>query len=306
MAYRIRPQHRADDEIRRIVIERVDEADAALSAPRERLAEGVHEARKRFKEIRAVLRLVRKPLGRAFASENTRYRDLARRLAEFREATAMVEAWDVLAAAQPRRFGSPAMARVRGRLAERADTAADGGGAGEDVPAVREALAQARTAVNRWPLKGRGFGLLRPGLHRGYRDGGRRLADVSEALTAGRLHEWRKRVKDQWYHTCLLQRCWRSMLGARRKALKQLSDTLGDEHDLAVMQALLSQEPALFGAASTRAAVADALDKRRGGLQHDALALGRRLYAESPEALVVRWRAYWRIARAEWRRPVVF
>ena len=54
----------------------------------------MHQARKRFKELRALLRLVREPLGARFKLDNRRLRDVGRRLAESRDAAAMLESWD--------------------------------------------------------------------------------------------------------------------------------------------------------------------------------------------------------------------
>ena len=90
MAYRIRPQCNVAKEVRSAALDRIDEARRALKLPAAQRAEGVHQARKRFKELRALLRLVREPLGDSFQRENRCARDLGRALAESREATAML------------------------------------------------------------------------------------------------------------------------------------------------------------------------------------------------------------------------
>ncbi|MFB4203736.1 hypothetical protein KBTX_03894 [wastewater metagenome] len=294
--YRIDPRRGADDEVRRVVADRIERADEALALPGDRRAEGVHEARKRLKEIRAVVRLLRPHLGRRFRGENTRYRDIARGLSGMRDAAALVECWDALAADEPRRFSSTAMQRVRERLAARADEAGQGADA-DAIAAARQSLGDARAALTDWPLPRGGFALFRGGLARTFGDGARALAAVEKGVTDERLHEWRKRVKDHWYHTCLFERCWPEMLEARRRCLKGLSDALGDDHDLAVMHALMAEEPALFGAAATRAAIVRAVSRRRTRLTRRAVASGRRLYAEESNVLVARWRAYWRLTR---------
>ncbi|EXF45194.1 CHAD domain protein [Pseudomonas sp. BAY1663] len=99
MAYRIRPRRNAAKEVRKAALDRISEAMRALALPAAERAEGVHQARKRFKELRALLRLVREPLGATFARENRCVRDLGRALAESREAAAMLESWDALAEA---------------------------------------------------------------------------------------------------------------------------------------------------------------------------------------------------------------
>ncbi len=59
------------------------------------------------------------------------------------------------------------------------------------------------------------------------------------------MHEWRKRVKDLWYHVTLLQDAWRPVMSALADEAHELSDRLGDEHDLT--------RPARAGRTSTRA-----------------------------------------------------
>ena len=58
MAFEIRLDRNAPREIRRVVREQIDLAITGLNSAREGHPVGIHDARKRFKAIRAVLRLV--------------------------------------------------------------------------------------------------------------------------------------------------------------------------------------------------------------------------------------------------------
>ena len=113
MGYRIRPNRNAAKEVRKAALQRIDKAIQALSVDADGRAEGVHQARKRFKELRALLRLVREPLGARFKLDNRRLRDMGRRLAESRDATAMLESWDALARANQPLFVSDAFRQIR-------------------------------------------------------------------------------------------------------------------------------------------------------------------------------------------------
>lgn len=299
MAYRINPRRKASRQVRKAALDRISGALQALALPAERRAEGVHQARKRFKELRALLRLVREPLGRQFARDNIGIRDLARTLAESRDAAAMLESWDALAEDHRAVFITESFRQVRRRLEARAQPAPGQADAWEQhLEQVRTQLQALAGEVERWPLEGKGFALLQAGLERTYRDGRRDLALARREPSDERLHEWRKRVKDQWYHSQLLTPLWPEAFEFRSDQLKRLSDALGDDHDLAMMLALLQAEPELFGSAATRERLQRLIDKRRATLQAEAFALGARLYAEKPGALTQRWRRYWRIARA--------
>lgn len=300
MAYRIRPARKTAKEVRKAALNRLEQAIAALGAEPAERAEGVHQARKRFKELRALLRLVRKPLGEHFADGNRRLRDAGRRLAESRDASAMLESWDALAKRNHPLFNSEPFRQIGSRLQTRA--APDGEVHGEIEAEIEQVRAELRTLgeeVRHWKLHGKGFALLAAGLRRTYAEGVEDLARAEQSGTVELLHEWRKRVKDHWYHCQLLAPCWPAALEGRADQLKKVADALGDDHDLAVMMQLMEQEPELFGAAQTREELARCIETRRAQLQQQARRLGRRLYAEAPKALVARIGAYWRVAEAE-------
>ena len=300
MAYRIRPARKISREVRKAALNRLDKAIEALGAAPAERAEGIHQARKRFKELRALLRLVRKPLGKHFADDNRRLRDAGRRLAESRDATAMLESWEALAKRNPPLFSREPFRQIHSRLQLRA--APDGEVHADLDQEVAQVLAELRALsqeVRDWKLRGKGFALLAAGLRRTYTEGAEDLARAAQSDTDELLHEWRKRVKDHWYHCQLLAPCWPRALENRADQLKQLADALGDDHDLAMMTQLMQQEQELFGTPEAQRELESCIEARRVQLQQRALRLGRRLYAEPPKALVARIGAYWRIAQDE-------
>ena len=69
-----------------------------------------------------------------------------------------------------------------------------------------------------------------------------------------------------WYHARLLQPVAPSALGPLAKRLKDLSDGLGDEHDLAVLRGMILASPADFGEGAEAAiALIDAVRGRPAG-----------------------------------------
>jgi CHAD domain-containing protein len=249
--------------IPRLMLEQLDRAAGFLAEA------DVHNARKRIKEIRAVLRLVRSALGAQFAVENRWYRDAARALASARDAEAVLEALAKL----------PLDARVK----RRARRVLSRGTAAVAVAPV--SLDEARVLLASWPELPDDFATIGAGLIRTYRDGRRDLALVRAEGSAHNLHEWRKRVKDLWYHTQLLRPVWPEVLKAHAAALNTLSDHLGDHHDLHVLDALAVEHDL----PEVRAAIATRLPE----LERAALDLGARIYAEKPRAYQARIAAYW-------------
>jgi CHAD domain-containing protein len=289
--------------IKRVITARVDDAIAQLRGEAGTEApEGVHEARKDIKKIRSALRLVRDALGdEVWRLENEHYRDCARKLSDFRDAEILVEALDALAD----RFGVPTRERVgrmrteleqenRAAQADRAMERAMGSAAAE--------LEQGRSRIDSLPLKGDGWELIGPGLRRSYRRGRKRLRAVEELASVTNLHELRKRVKDLWYQLRLIRDADRELLEPLADHAHDLSDHLGDDHDLALLREQV-QRRAAFTDAHDQCHLLEQVDPHRGELQFAAVSLGRRVYDEKPKKFSKRLERRWEAWRE--REPVV-
>jgi len=306
MAYRLNAAESLPDGVRRIAREQIDRAVGALTDGRTDRHEAVHQARKRFKKIRGLLRLVRAELGDAYGAENTWYRDTARRLSAVRDAEAMIETFDTLLAVFDDQVQTAAFGSVRQGLVERRRIVAD-----EDVDLERRVseiaacLGKARARVATWPLSTDGFEAVAPGFKRTYRRGRKALMTACRRGTDEDFHEWRKRVKYHWYHVRLLRNVWPTMMNAARHAAKDLADLLGDDHDLVVLRDALRERPGAFGAPRDVQALIGLIDRRRTALQTRAGDLGRRLYADKPKAMLRRAAAWWQAWQDEARRAEI-
>ncbi len=294
MGYRLEAGEAVSKAVRRIVREQVDHAGEYLARKKEGGPdEAVHEARKSLKKIRAVLRLVQTEIGPVYRKENAAMRGIAAELSEIRDAAAIIETFDELPGAAG--FGSVRDALMARK--QRTDAAKD-----RDSVIKEAAIALKRLArrVKTWPLKTTGFAAIAPGLEDRYRRGRKAMKLAAREQTPQRFHEWRKRVKDHWYHTRLIEPLWSDEMQAREKSLKDLETWLGDDHNLFVLRSLIAAEPAGFGEAPTVEAALDAIDKRQKELRENALSLGARLYDEKPKALTRRMAHLWK----EWsQRP---
>jgi CHAD domain-containing protein len=296
MAYRIARPDQVDLEIRRLMCERLQQAVGHIDAYLDGEPAGIHETRKRIKEMRALLRLVQEDLGELQEREDQWFRERARALGDVRDAQAILESFDKLKAQQDAHLDVDLDAFHR-HLVAQGEQALE---ADINLPLRLKALqadfeaAQARVAL--WPLHRCGFTLLQTGLQDIYRRGRRAMRGAYRKPSAIHFHAWRKRVKDHWYHSRLRESIWPAELQVRIEALKTLSDLLGDDHDLemlrgAVERARLAEQERLL----------DLLDLRQAELRHEAAALGERLYAERPGSLRRRYAVYWR----QWEREHV-
>ena len=112
-----------------------------------------------------------------------------------------------------------------------------------------------------------------------------------------RLHEWRKRAKDLWYHLRMLRPLSPDIVAGQADEAHKLSDRLGDDHDLAILRGKL-QNGAVTDLPLDLGPVFELIDHRRAQLQSEAVLIGARLYAERPKDFVRRIHRYWRASRS--------
>jgi CHAD domain-containing protein len=300
LAYVFDPAARLSRDVRRVARDRLDDAIATLdqlgegdasAAEASATEEGVHDVRKRCKEVRALARLVRAPLGDEFERFNATVRDAADVLAPIRDAQAVLATLDDLRAVG--NAVEPDLERVRGiqaAAAEQATRAIHSGDARIDH--ARELLVDARKRVQRWQLPD-GFEAIGPGLERSYRRGRRTLREAIERPTDEHVHEWRKSVKNLWYHTRLLAPSAPSALAPAITALDNLAEALGDDHDLAVLVERLAADPHRYGGGLHAINAIEIARSQQAVLRRPAFRLGATVYAEKPNAFVARIEAYW-------------
>jgi CHAD domain-containing protein len=288
MAYQIDRCESTATELSRIAVEQIDAAIGALRAADEDPEKAVHEARKRFKEIRAVLRLARQPLGDRFAFENQFFRDLGRKLSAARDADAIAGAFDSL----KDRLHPEAAAVVSNELEIRRRQVDR-----ESIMHVEASLYEARMRPALWPLPDDGFDLIREGLKRTYRDGRKALRATTDDPDAHNFHQWRKRVKDHWYHAQLLEEMLPEGYVGR---LKRLSRLLGDQHDLAVLGELLTADAQKFGGEDVVGTVMPEIETKRRQLEREARTAGVPIYAGRPKEWIASMESQW----SRWRSSV--
>ena len=302
-AYRLLAGEPVGAGVRRILAAQVDDAISQLRGEAgTEPAEAIHEARKGVKKIRSALRLVRDEIGDdVWRRENEHYRDVARKLSSFRDAEILVQALDGLG----ERFGPTARARVEGlreQLEEENTSSHDDGSVERAMAGAAAELAAGRSRIDALPLDGDGWELVAPGFHRSYRRGRKRLRAVEEEASVTNLHELRKRVKDLWYQLRLIQDADKHMLGNLADQAHDLSDHLGDDHDLALLREQVQTRREVFAIPSHQRHLLEEIDRRRGELQFAAISLGERIYAEKPKRVTKRLKKRWEAWRE--RTPV--
>lgn len=302
MAYRLRLvdaiDGALDGAIRRLAVE---QTDAALDDVRahDDLAAAVHDCRKRCKKVRGLVRLVRPALGDQYGAVNRAYRDAARVLSPLRDAHALAGTFDDLVAGADALIEPGRLDDVIDGLHQRA--AARSAAVRSDPSEIHEARGQletARAAIDEWHLDETGWDAIGPGVAKTYGRGRDACVAAADCATAERFHELRKRVKYTWYHLRLLRDAAPWVLAPLADRFHDLSDGLGDAHDLAVLGDQLRSNPDAFGGDAIVGEAVVLADGFRQRLERRSLVVAARLYAEEPDAFAGRLGAYW----AAWRR----
>ncbi|MFO7680504.1 MAG: CHAD domain-containing protein [Chloroflexota bacterium] len=299
MSYKLPTNQKLPPGIKRIACEQIDDALASLRSSDEELDEIVHESRKRLKKLRGLLRLVRKEIGETvYQRENIAFRDAGRLLGGLRDSAVRIETLaDLLA--------EPALAPADdafSTLKRAVNTIYDD--MRQQVITEEQALEKvtarieaARTRVGEWPLEDDSFAAVAGGLRKVYKRGQNRAADAAEEATMAAFHEWRKRVKYLWYNVRILKPIWPEPMAVLADEIHDLSDLLGEEHDLAGLRDFIRSQPALISDEENAAALLSLIDEKRILLQKQSLRQGRFIYAESPDDFVARIEAYWEAAQ---------
>jgi CHAD domain-containing protein len=307
MAYRLRAAKPFTTEFRVVARKQLSQAIRLLEEQPDGPHEAVHAARKRFKRVRALYRLVEPEAKEFRRQENARIREVARTLSAVRDATALIETVDYLAthATSPDEFAaltvaSKALTERRDRIAEEEhDLAAK-------MKAASAASREAIAALEQLDLDDRPAPTSRR-LSKAWKKQRQRalaaLAACEDHADAEHFHELRKAGQIYWMHLSLLRDAWLSAMLAKQQQAKELVDLLGHEHDLSVLTGLVNENPELFGESDTLARVLGAIIARQQALRQEALEKAHEVFAETAEResdlIAILWHEAMALARKQ-------
>lgn len=294
MKFILIPEEAPSDSLRRIASEQICGAIAQLQR-QDDLNEGIHEARKHFKRVRALLRLARPALpAETYAFENQCFRDLGRLLSPVRDSAVYIETLDLLRKSHRELFAAESFLFLRKRMVREHRAVLDMFAQDEQRRAsIVDSLRCAQPRVNEWRFRESEFTLFKGGLRRIYGRGRAEKAAAFSQPTTENFHAWRKRVKYLWYHLQILQPLWPAQLRAVERDCDRLADRLGEEHDLAVLLGTPSVQELLESRSVGADLLCSTVSRERERLRRAAIPLAQRIYVESPRRFVDRIEGYW-------------
>ncbi|WP_269930799.1 CHAD domain-containing protein [Aminobacter sp. HY435] len=256
MSFSIDPRLPLTAEVQRIGGEEIEKVVAFLDSARDSPEKGLHNARKRIKALRSLLRLVR-PGDEAFCrAENDRFREMSKSIAGPRQATALIETIDRLIADFPEDADNAGLAGIRAMLARhRASIAYGEAGLGATLDAAVTECRAAVDALDTLSLPDNpddAADILAEGALTTLRRARKGLELSRERGGAEDFHELRKAVKTHAAHLSLLRKLWPAPVRPRRERADLLGESLGELHDVLVMRALIEMRETPFDGAEPK------------------------------------------------------
>ena len=285
MPYRIRPERSLLAEVQSVARSELEKAIEILQNKPDGLHAAIHAARKKFKRLRNLYRLVASGDKTFCRAENVRLRETARNLSRIRDATALIETIEHLADHAVTDDEGETLAAAREVLALRRDEiAAAEADLDAKVAAAIEACRAAMEALDdlRLPSKpGHAARLIGKGWRKGLEQAHEALETCKGEGHGETYHDLRKASQSYWMNLSLLNDLWPSAFHAKCDQAKMLVDLLGHEHDLTVLTTLLDHEPDLFGDGEGQSFLLAIIIRRQMVLRREALALAEAVFADA-------------------------
>lgn len=287
MAFRIRPSRSFPQEFRRVTRSQLNVAIETLQQRENGVHEAIHAARKRFKRVRALYRLI-EPDSKDFRHrENARIRDMAKSLSTVRDATALVETLDYLQSVTDQPDELRSLAEVQSCLRDRRDRIAseeehdlerklsDAVATCTDAVAALDELeisaSRARTARR-----------LERVWAKQLRKAQRAITACHETRAEDAFHELRKCGQIYWMHLAILRDLWPTAMKAKESEARALVALLGHEHDLSVLLQVINEDPTLVPDSDSLAHLYAAIIRSQQSLREQTLDLASHVFAEDP------------------------
>jgi CHAD domain-containing protein len=300
MAFKFKASGSMGKNARRIVGREIAKAIETLQPGQDMdTVEAIHEARGHVKRARSALSLLRAAFPKPVRGEiDQELRDANHRLAPARDAHILRASWEGLVA--HRRCGKDVgfEEQVRQLLLEH-ERSADVFASGQlDVlDQVNVGLEQALNSIDDATLSREKWRDMWNALRKSYRRGCGAYRVARRERSSESLHAWRRRLTELREQLRLFRPAAPRLVGSLVKSVHQLTDRVGDEHDLWILQEFLRESALIPGDVAAREPFIALIDERRAALGERALAEGSRLYDMSAERLaraISRAWSHWR------------
>lgn len=300
MSYELRADEAVADGLRRICRTEIMKAVEIADGTRQASDTPVHQTRKHLKKARAVVRLVRKEIGRGlFRQQDHRLRDAGRLVSDVRDAEVRLETVRELSSIKPIRNRA-----LYGRLEEMLTLELGSflGAFAEWQTQVIPLLRQAADTIDQWPVHEFGGHQLSQAVQKSYKRARRQLAAARKNPSPESFHDFRSKAKTLAHQLRTLRPIKPVVLKKMHAELDTVTGMLGRAHDLMFLGERLRQGNDHGGWRRDGHKLVAVLEISENDLQRAAADLADRFFAERPRDFGARLDTWFN----EWtkRRPV--
>ncbi len=234
--FEILPGEEIQKSMLRIMHEQYDSIIQNAKSYKKKPDKSVHEIRKSFKRIRAVLRLIRDAIGySSYHRENTFCRDEAKLISHMRDLTVFYEDLAALDKQHRRTADLQLIQKLQQQILKEKEAEYKRIVSNNVFDQIITDVRQAKERIDTFNFRENGFEVISKGLARIYSKGRKELELVKREPTAENFHDLRKRVKYLMYHNQILRPLWPKYFKATEKMLDKAADQLGLDHNFAAL-----------------------------------------------------------------------
>ncbi|WP_430810664.1 MULTISPECIES: CHAD domain-containing protein [unclassified Carboxylicivirga] len=258
----------------------------------------VHEIRKALKRIRAILRLVRWDIGEElYQEENMRYRDLARQLSSLRDYHVIITYLAENFEADELKIPETVFIRIVEYLNTRKEAELKRLIDNQTLETIQEQMILSKQGLEEYPTNFLGPHTIRQGVTNSYNQCLNKISEAQLKLDDHPLHELRKCVKYLLNQMILIREVWPEFFKHYASSLKQASDLLGDDHNIAETIQIISKLPLAVVSAADKESLIKSLEAEREHIHREIWPLLGKLFTEDAKSFVKRITSYWLISR---------
>jgi CHAD domain-containing protein len=292
VAFRLKQGASVAREVRRIVLKQLEAAISELHTIGDPQSDdAIHDARRRVKKIRAIIRLVRPVLDKTYRLVDNDLRTVSALLAPVADGRGVIETLDEIAHRYGKALPPGTIAAAREGLVRRqARTDREASRRGV-LEAAAGTLRSERKRIKHWRIGADDFRAIAPGLEESYRRARQMMIVAWSKPKPSHFHSWRRYVKDHWFHVRLLEgRCGNHLVAYERR-IEALDGVLGEYHNVVLLRDILVTDGNLSREDTARCLRVVARYQRV--LRRHAELLGVRIYTERPRRFVRRVKRLW-------------
>jgi CHAD domain-containing protein len=275
----------------------IDEAVNEINEGKLNVDSIVYNLRKRVKNLRALLKLLRKDFGEEFLKKNNFVlRDLNRRSAAIRNYSALIKVCEILKSEQIDLECSQALDLLQDRIQSDFNNIKIKTDYSSLFSYYKAQLEKYKSRLSHREINSNRFSKVKYGLSKIYSEGHKYLLLSIENQSAETLHDLRKSAKDLFYSLRSLIPLWESVLSGYTKEIKLLSDMLGELHDqyeLKLYTQSLIDNPFDFSS------VILFIESQSESLLNQCITLGKKIYAETEDQFIERIKKYYVVYRRD-------